>query len=248
MESIENNKVLKNLELSAAGTLFRQSDMIILPNDFFTEDIKHQLDCEARVLLQESAEMRDLEMKATANTPRKYRSVGRDAIHARNGVVRKVFENNELLEALSTLAGEPVFRVPYEPEEYIINNQGSTGNTHGWHWDDYAFAMIHVVEAPDPMFGGRVEMIKKIQWDKEDAGTCIREALGGNVVLGMHVSAGQTYFMRTNTTLHRISPLTGPTNRIAIIMSFASETDLHDGHIGHETMEAIYPTDTKVFA
>ncbi|MGK6311189.1 hypothetical protein ACMGEZ_28765 [Variovorax sp. DT-64] len=50
--------------------------------------------------------------------------------------------------------------------------------------------------------------------------------------------------MKTNTTLHRVSPLTENSNRIAIIYSFATENDLIDPSIEHGTMEVIYPKDT----
>lgn len=145
---------------------------------------------------------------------------------------------------LSIIAGENVHRVPYAPEEYIINNQCGPGDTHGWHWDDYAFALIHVVESPNPLAGGRIEYIQNVTWDKEDSEKCVKKALENRLITSMHVQSGETYFMKTNTTLHRISPLTEDSNRIAIIYSFASENDLTDPSIGHATMEVIYPMDT----
>ena len=149
---------------------------------------------------------------------------------------------------LGMIAGESVHRVPYLPEEYIINNQSAKGDTHGWHWDDYAFALIHVVEAPDPLYGGRVEYVPNVVWNKESAGKCIKAALEKELITSMHVRTGETYFMKTNTTLHRISPLLGETNRIAIVYSFASDSDLTDSSIEHDTMEAIYPKDTDAHA
>jgi hypothetical protein len=145
---------------------------------------------------------------------------------------------------LSIIAGQSVHRVPYAPEEYIINNQATHGDTHGWHWDDYSFALVHVVESPDPLSGGRIEYIPNVAWDKEQSGQCIKAALEERLITSMHVQAGETYLMKTNTTMHRVSPLLGNTNRIAIIYSFASESDLTDASIEHETMEAIYPKDT----
>lgn len=224
---------------------FTQDSFLILPDDFFTDKLKDDLELEARALLSTHAEHRKLEMKITGNTPRNYMSVGRDMIYKNNKSIRKLFESDSLLMVLSTLAQEPVFRVPYAAEEYIINNQCGVGHTHGWHWDDYSFAMIHVVEAPDPMHGGQVEFVPNIHWDKSDPSNCIRSALQENVVLSCYVAKRKTYFMRTNTTLHRVSPLTGATNRIAIIVSFASAADMNNHDISHETMEIIYPKDTQ---
>ncbi|KWT73896.1 hypothetical protein APY03_5747 [Variovorax sp. WDL1] len=81
-------------------------------------------------------------------------------------------------------------------------------------------------------------------WDKMNSEKCVKKALENRLITSMHVQSGETYFMKTNTTLHRISPLTEDSNRIAIIYSFASEDDLTDPSIEHATMEVIYPTDT----
>jgi hypothetical protein len=206
--------------------------------------LQADLHAEAHKLLAEKSERRNVQIASTGNSLRSYRSVGRDAIRAAGSVTPALFHSDTLLMLLSMVAGETVHRIPYAPEEYIINNQSGNGDTHGWHWDDYTFALIHIVESPNPLSGGRVEYIQNVIWDKQNSEKCIKNALENRLITSMHVQAGETYFMKTNTTLHRVSPLTESSNRIAIIYSFASENDLSDSSIEHATMEVIYPKDT----
>lgn len=217
-----------------------------LGTGFLPEALRESLRTEANTLLNQVSERRDLTIESTGRTPRKYRSVGRDSVAEHGVFTPGLFNSAALLDALSSVAGEPIHRVPYAPEEFIINNQMSSGDTHGWHWDDYSYALIHIVEAPNPMVGGRVEFIANVNWDKSDSEQCVRNALENRVVKSLHVNTGETYFMKSNTTMHRISPLLGETNRIAIILSFASDADLVDASIEHTTMESIYPKDTGV--
>lgn len=199
-----------------------------------------QLHEQAVRLLERSAKRRDIEMAATGGTPRAYQSVGRDTIRADNGPVTWFFESEAVRSYLSTIAGEPLHRVPYEPEEYIINSQHRSGDTHGWHWDDYTFALIWVVEAPDCMDGGRVEFIPNTVWDKENPRQCLEQFVTDNEIRSRYIESGTCYLMRANTTLHRVAPLLGGSRRVVIVFTFASEADLTDSTISHETMELIY--------
>ena len=199
-----------------------------------------QLHEQAERLLEQSATRRDLEMAATGGTPRAYKSVGRDTIHADDGPITWFFESEAIRKYLSTIAGETLHRVPYQPEEYIINSQYRAGDTHGWHWDDYTFALIWVVEAPDCMDGGRVEFIPNTVWDKDQPRECLEQFVAGKEIRSRHIKSGTCYLMRANTTLHRVAPLLGGSRRVVIVFTFASEADLTDSTISHETMELIY--------
>ncbi|MBA8902085.1 hypothetical protein [Phyllobacterium sp. P30BS-XVII] len=131
-------------------------------------DIAAEMHAQAKRLLNENAKRRDLNLASTGNTPRHYRSVGRDVVYADNGIITTFFESEEIRRYLSNIADENLNKVPYEPEEYIINSQEKSGDTHGWHWDDYAFALIWVVDAPHPLRGGRIEYVNDTVWDKEN--------------------------------------------------------------------------------
>ncbi|MCZ8522863.1 MULTISPECIES: HalD/BesD family halogenase [Paenibacillus] len=226
---------------------FKKNQVVIL-EALLPDPIKRGMMAEAKVLLNEHAARRDLNMRVTEDTPRHYLSVGRDSIQAHGHLIPSFFRSPSIVKFLSEVSGEPVYRVPYEPEEFIINSQRNLGDTHGWHWDDYAFALIWIVEAPAVGDGALVEYIPHTVWDKSDPDNCVSKVLKEHTANSMYVPEGVCYLMKANTTLHRISPLTGDSKRSVIIYSYASQADLDSNDISHETMEEIYPDDTRTVA
>ena len=221
------------------ATEFSQTHVVPL-SDLLPENLKSAFREEATQLLQSDAKRRDLTIESTGGTPRHYQSVGRDTIREQGTVIPAVFSSPNVLAFLSKVAGEQLHPVPYEPEEYILNSQNQTGDTHGWHWDDYSYALIWIVEAPDPLAGGRVEFIPHTNWNKEAPREALCEILKTREIHSRYIEAGSCYLMKANTTLHRIAPLTSNTRRTVVVYTFASEADLSDETISHETMEAIY--------
>ncbi len=208
-------------------------------------DLVDELHAQAQGLLLESARRRDLEIASTGGTPRAYLSVGRDAIFEDDGLITRFFESETVRDYLSTIAGEPLHKVPYRQEEYIINSQAQSGDTHGWHWDDYTFALIWMVEAPHCMHGGHVEYMSRTRWDKDNPRACLEDLISSREVRSRYIPSRTCYLMRANTTLHRVAPLTHETRRTVIVFTYASEADLTDSSISHETMEEIYSAELE---
>lgn len=218
---------------------FRENDIAVI-EELLPLDLKQALHCEAIELLEASARRRDLVLEATGGTPRAYASVDRDTIFEGGNIIKTIFESEAVRQYLSEIAGEPLHKVPYRPEEYIINSQEKSGDTHGWHWDDYTFALIWIVQAPDHLAGGRVEYVPATDWDKNNPRRALVDVLNEREVRSRHINSGCCYLMRANTTLHRVAPLTGDTRRTVIVFTYASDLDLTDPNISHETMEQIY--------
>lgn len=227
-------------QLTDLLTVRFREDCIVQIEEILPPALVEELHAQALRLLEDSAQRRDLEMAVTGGTPRAYLSVGRDAIHKDQGPITKFFQSEVIRTYLSQIAGETLHRVPYEPEEYIVNSQNQAGDTHGWHWDDYTFALIWMVEAPDCWDGGRVEFMKDTVWDKDRPREQLEELLTQREVQSRYIRSGTCYLMRANTTLHRVAPLTGNSRRTVIVFTYASDADLKDESISHETMEEIY--------
>lgn len=219
-------------------------DTMVVIRDFLPTDLAQALAAEARLLLEQAAERREVIIEQSGGTPRAYQSVGRDAIRRDGTLIPAFFDHAGIPAFLSEIVGEQLFRVPYAPEEFIINSQCQTGDTHGWHWDDYSFALIWVVDEPDVLSGGRVEFVPRVRWDKSDTHSLLHRTLACEAIRSVHVPAGCCYLLRAKDALHRISPLTGKTRRTVIVFTYATAEDLADDSISHESMEAIYPSDT----
>ncbi len=217
-----------------------QKNLVVQFANLVPPQIADQLQTEAHTLLTTKGKRRELTLAATGGTQRSYTSVDRHDIHANNGAIRKFFESTALRTYLSKVAGEQLHPVPFAPEEYIINSQNQSGDTHGWHFDDYSYALIWVVDAPDPLSGGRIEYVNFAEWDKAAPRDQLIKLLTERSVQSIYVPSGTCYLMKARYVLHRVAPILNNTKRSVIVFTYASQADLNDATISHDTMEQIY--------
>ncbi len=217
-----------------------EKEGIVSFEDFLPKNLKVELFKEARILLSKEKKRRDLQIKATGNSPRSYFSVNRNSINERGEMIPTFFSSENILNFLSKMNGDQqVYRIPFQPEEFIINSQQTSGDTHGWHWDDYSFALIWMIDAPEQGNGGMVEYIPHTTWDKTDSKSCIANILQTHTIRSAFIPEGTCYLMKANTTLHRVTPLLKDSNRTVVVFSYANDEDLSK-EITHETAEEIY--------
>ncbi|WP_161519930.1 HalD/BesD family halogenase [Bacillus cereus] len=219
---------------------FLEKDIIVI-DKFLPRNLYNLLKQESKKLLEDLALRKDLIMPGSGNTPRHFNTVGRNAIASDGNIIPLFFNSEVVLNVLSKInGGKKVYRLPYEPEEFLIINQQSKGDTHGWHWDDYTFALIWIIEAPKIGDGALVEYIPKTRWDKEDPENCVQKVLDANEVTSLYVPEGHCYFMNAKSSLHRVSPLTGDSHRTVVVYGFATEEEILNRDITHESVEAIW--------
>lgn len=215
-------------------------DHVVQMDHLLPASLRDEMFTEALLLRENHAVRRDLELEVTGGTPRNYECVGRDAIKAAGQIIPDFFQSPAIRSYLTEICGEKVHCVPYQPEEYIINSQNRPADTHGWHFDDYAFALIWIVEEPGPLNGGRIEYIPHTKWDKETPKHQLEELLSRRAVNSIYIPEGSCYLMRAQTTLHRVTPILNNATRTVIVFSYASTSDLTDKSITHDTVEQIY--------
>lgn len=206
------------------------------------EDLKAAVADEVIGLAGEAGVRRDLRFAATGNTPRRMRNVRRYEVAEHGKVIPLVYESEVLRHRLAEVAGEPVLACPYEPEQYVITRLEQSGDTHGWHWDDYAFALVWIIECPAPEHGGFVQCVPGTKWNKENPQ--IHQALLAGPTYSASFVPGDLYLMRTDTTMHRVYPISGGVRTI-INMGYAATADL-ERQISHETMDALWADNAPV--
>ena len=113
------------------------------------------------------------------------------------------------------------------------------GDTHGWHWDDYAFALVWVLEAPPAGAGGGLERIAGVPWHK--GAVDVDAVLAASEPERHAVSSGSVYLLRADTAMHRVAPLLCDGRRDALCFTYASASDL-ERSVSHETLEQIFAT------
>lgn len=179
----------------------------------------------------------DLVFEITDNTPRAMTTVGQPVIKEHGPLVDAFYFSPRLLEFVSSLAGEQLYTCPYAGEHYVISRLTRSGDTHGWHWDDYTYGLILVLEAPPYTDGGFVQAVPHTSWDKENPD--VHGALLSSVVRSYALEAGDAYLVKTNTTMHRVYPIRGESRRTIVNMTLASGEDL-TREMSHETNDALF--------
>lgn len=215
---------------------FKDTGYLALP-DFAPRPIQEAVRSEVLELLDHHAKRREILVPATGNTPRYYESVGRDAIATQGRVIPAFYRSEAFMGFLAALAGETVIPIPYEPEEMLITRMTQPGDNHGWHWDDYSFSFCWLVEAPPLGCGGDTEMVPNTHWDKEDPR--VEHYLATREIRRGHHPTDTAYFLRADTTMHRVNPITEGSRRIVLVLSYGTLADL-DKDVSHETIETIY--------
>ncbi|HEX8650800.1 MAG TPA: hypothetical protein VF708_08155 [Pyrinomonadaceae bacterium] len=202
---------------------FRSHGFIKVP-DVVPPELRDAAKKEVIRLLDEAAERRDLKLATTDYTPRKMSVVRSEIIAENSPLINAIYNSEPLLKFLAAIAREPLYSCPSKDEEFLISRHEKKGDTHGWHWGDFSFALIWILETPPIEYGGMLQCIPHTDWDK--ANPRIHEYLCENQITTYGFVSGDIYFLRTDTTLHRTIPLNRDATRIMLNMTWASTKDL----------------------
>ncbi|WP_297623064.1 HalD/BesD family halogenase [Nocardia sp.] len=143
-------------------------------------------------------------------------------VDARSQCIPQLYDCELLRHSLTTVATEPVLPCP-APHRYVVQRRQHDDAAGQWHWDDYAFALILVVECPPLEEGGFVQTVAHTRrdWDHSD----VYRTLTRNPIQSWELQPLDLYLMRADTTLHRVHPFAHG-RRTIVGMSFASIDDL----------------------
>lgn len=188
-------------------------------------------------LLDDHGRRVDILMPQTSDSPRYMSTISQPKIREGSQLIPAVYESTALKAFLSRIANEEVLDCPWEEEKYIAIRQHKQGDTHGWHWGDFAFTVIWIIEAPDGRFGGQLQTVPHTQWVKENPR--VQEHLDLYPIRTWPHATGDVYFLRSDTTLHRTIPLNADRTRIILNTCWAS-ADNQRKQATHETMHAMF--------
>ncbi len=209
-------------------------------SDLLPDDLKEEMRAEARDVVDASERRIDIRVAETSNTQRKLGSVNVRDIREHGIIIPALYDSKQLRRGLNDVAGHSVLDCDWENERMTMTRQTKPGDTHGWHWGDYQYALIFIVDHPPIECGGMLQCVPHTTWNKELPD--IFRILTENPITTYYHEAGDIYFFRTDTTLHRTYPLEEECTRI--ILNFT-----YDGPDGvgrersHETQSAIYDWD-----
>ena len=209
---------------------------------FLPKSMLQDVHSEVHDLLDKNSVRRDITVPSTANTYRKMYNVNQPEIKKDGALIPALYESDALKEFLGAVANDDVVSC-WEQEQYLITKLSHPGDTHGWHWGDYPFTLIWIIEAPaDPTIGGVLQCIPHTEWNKDDAG--IYDYILSNPISSYHHLKGDVYFLKSDTTLHHVIPIQSETTRIILNTCWASKHDRRE-HVAHESIEVIWGTETR---
>lgn len=233
-EASLKNHIDRNLSKDEIFTLrndFSRNGFIRV-RDIVDDHLRKCVTEEVNFLISRQSERRDLHLSTTDDTPR-YMSVVRSEFISENStVIKALAKSSILLDTLACIAGEKIFDAVSKDEEFLITKQERQGDTHGWHWGDYSFALIWIIETPPIAVGGMLQCVPHTFWDKTHPR--IHDFLCSNPISTYGFVTGDIYFLRTDTTLHRTIPLNKDATRVILNMTWAAESDARDKHRGDD--------------
>jgi hypothetical protein len=206
---------------------------------FLPEDVLEAVHADVHQLLNLHSVRRDVTVASTANTYRKMYNVNQPEIKQDGTIIPAIYESKALRSFLGNIARDDIAS-SWEQEQYLITKLSHPGDTHGWHWGDYPYTMIWIIEAPeDPSIGGVLQCVPHTEWDKENPR--IWDYILSNEMKSYHHLKGDVYFLKSDTTLHHVVPIQKETTRIILNTCWASAHDRR-GDIAHESIDVIWGT------
>lgn len=197
-----------------------------------SDEVRESVRDEVLRLLDKNAERRDLLLETTGGTPRFMSVVRSEFIAAESELINRIYRCDALVSALSRIAGEALYPCPSADEEFLITRQEKVGDTHGWHWGDFSFALIWIIDTPALEAGGMLQCVPHTAWDKSRPR--IHDYLCANPIATHGFVPGDLYLLRTDTTLHRTVPLNRDARRIILNMTWAAAKDVTGTPTGND--------------
>ncbi|MFI5779578.1 hypothetical protein [Nocardia sp. NPDC051570] len=223
-------------DVDLLGTALRNNGVVQL-DEFLPSVLEQELTEEADQLLRLHGRRVNALIPSTSNTPRKYVSVSRDNIFDHALTITQLYHDAELIRFLADLTKSDVITCPYEPEQIVVNRMSETGDTHGWHWDDYSYSLVCILEAPERQNGAQVEYVDGTSWNKGSAN--VQQYLDTLTVESLDVAPGSAYVLLGKRVMHRVAPLLRADTRKIVCFSYATEEERHTS-VDHGSMEDIY--------
>ena len=166
---------------------------------------------------------RDFLMECMDNSPRRMNVVNGPTIERLSTLVPALYNDPAVAAFLSAVIGEPVLPLHDDIDRYVINQLQKSSDTFGAHYDDYPLSFVVILESPGMEGGGYSEMVPRA--------TSLSQ-LDDNPIR-LPLKAGDAYLLKTDTTAHRVAPLTVDALRTAINYAYTTP-----GFVPRETESA----------
>lgn len=214
---------LTQSDISELQTRFSESPIVCIA-DILPQELWLRLCDDTEKIAKRFGKRKSLTIEETSNTERKMITVGNKLCRENSSLISAIYDSQPFRKLLSTIANETVHQCPIDDEQIAISLLEKKGDTHGWHWDDFSFGLVWLIDIPDASCGGFTQCVHNTEWDKKNP--AVYEVITNNLIQSYHFNTAGFYFFRSGTTLHRVHPLTKDSRRLIVNMDWASMADL----------------------
>ncbi|HEX4418745.1 MAG TPA: hypothetical protein VH165_12630 [Kofleriaceae bacterium] len=150
------------------------------------------------------------------DTPRHMSTLGTQTLRRLIPALEDVYTHPPLIALLSSVYGTRILPLPEDAvDRFVFNHLHRAGDTHGAHFDDYPISFVFVFEAPHESQGGYVEICPNAASVHDIEGPKAQR-----IVLG----EGDAYLLQSDTTAHRVAPITSSASRTALNFAYTTES------------------------
>jgi hypothetical protein len=223
-----NGTYYDHWRLAELSQEFKRHDYVKLPS--LLSHHAFSLVCNEVERLQSFAQRRDFLMPGV-DTPRIMMTVGGRRLSSSSSMLANLSVHHQLWNVVGRIVDAPIFPCRHPEEFMVLNYLVAPGNTHGWHLDDPAYALIMFIDSPQKSEdGGLLEYIPnwlelyESRTDNAEVNPkdMIDFARREGFIKTRHHNKGDAYLLRADRCFHRVTPLTA-TNVRRVVINVAYE-------------------------
>jgi|GEM_PF-917101 len=179
------------------------------------------------------------------DTIRKLGTIGGRTISVQSPFLSGLYTLQIIQQIIETIVGNQIYPCQHPNEFMVMNYLSDEGDTHGWHLDDPAYALIIFIESPSVGEGGEVELIP--HWKKvceqfgvlpdKNIPATIELCRKNGIIQSKYHAAGDAYLIRADQCMHQVSKINTGQQRIVLNIAFESTATPHYGNTATKLYE-----------
>lgn len=134
-----------------------------------------------------------------------------------------------LKDFLATCLGKDALHIYADPVSSMIVNVGKPGQQFNWHFDTNEFTITLLLKAAQS--GGYFEYVPDLRTPEDECYPEVKKVLDGDRsrIKRLDLREGDLQFFLGRFSLHQVTPNTGDTDRLLLIMSFTERPGVMGG-------------------
>ena len=137
-----------------------------------------------------------------------------------DSIIRAMYEWSSFAPFIQEVLEEPSFYRYADPLADVVINLAEEGNGFPWHFDTNNYTVTLAIQNAE--HGGEFEFSPNLRTSTDENYDGVGQVLDGDqsLIHSLHLEPGDLQIFKGRYSLHRVTPLSGPTMRYVAIFSF----------------------------